>query len=501
MGSKKELSPLTESRKGKNPDATRRHGTLVSADGMSLAGHTPGLVRPSRAEVAAARRAARTKVLLEGPIAPTLARLAAPNILAMLVASALVVSEAVFAGRLGVASLAGLALVFPLVMLVQAISAGAMGGAISSAVSRALGAGDPARAAGLVVTAWVIGLAAAALFGVGVTLLGPAFFAALGGDAAAVAQAQAYANVFFPGCISYWLLHSTLSVVRGTGNMLLASLTLLAVAVGSVPLSGALALGWGPFPALGMAGLAAGLVIAHGTAAVAAIAYVLAGRLGLTVDRAAFRLRWSLFVDILSVGLFASMNALQSVATILIMVALVGRFGPDALAGYGLGTRLEFLMIPVTFGIGAAMTAMVGANIGAGARARALRIGLGGSFAAAGAVGAITITLAIWPDLWLGLFVDESQAAVLDAGRRYFHIVAPFHAFFALGLALYFASQGAKRLAWPVAASVARLAVAFAGALALVGAYGLNGIFTAVAAGMLVYGTMTLAAVVLTRWR
>lgn len=468
---------------------------------MTLANHTPGLVAPTRAELAAMRRAARTRLLLEGPIAPTLARLAAPNILAMLVGTALVVSEAAFAGRLGVASLAGLTLVFPLVMLVQAMSAGAMGGAISSAVSRALGAGDTVRAAELVVTAWVIALCAAALFGIGVSVFGPTLFAALGGDPAAVAEARAYATVFFPACMSYWLLHSTLSVIRGTGNMLLAALTLLAVALGSVPLSGALALGWGPFPSLGMAGLAAGLVIAHGAAALAAMAYVLSGRLGLAVGRSAFRLKRANFVDILSVGLFASLNALQSVITIVIMVALVGRFGPEALAGYGLGTRLEFLMIPVTFGIGAAMTAMVGANIGAGARSRALRVGLGGSFAAAGAVAAITLTLAVWPDLWLGLFVDAGDVAVLEAGRLYFHIVAPFHAFFALGLALYFASQGAKRLAWPVAASVARLVVAFAGALILVGPFGLHGIFSAVAAGMLVYGAMTLAAVLWTRWR
>ncbi|UOM35223.1 MATE family efflux transporter [Acuticoccus sp. I52.16.1] len=456
---------------------------------------------PTRMEAAALRRAARTRVLLEGPIGPTLARLAAPNVLAMLVSSVLVITEAVFAGQLGISALAGLALVFPLVMLVQMMSAGAMGGAISSAVSRALGAGDPARAAGLAVTAWAIGLVAALIFALAVVGAGRTVFGWLGGDGAAVEAAYAYALVFFPGCLTYWLLHGTLSVMRGTGNMLAPACTLLAVAVATVPISGALSLGWGPFPALGMAGLAAGLVIAHGLAAIGAVLYVLAGRAGLTIDRAAFRLRRDRFADILRVGLIASLNALQSVATIVIMVALVGRFGPEAMAGYGLGARLEFLMIPVVFGIGAAMTAMVGANIGAGARARALRIGFTGALAAGGAVGCISLTLALFPDLWLGLFLSPADTAVLEAGRLYFRIVAPFLAFFALGLALYFASQGAGRMIWPVAASFVRMGVAFGGALALVGPLGLGGIFVGVAAGMLVYGAMTAAAILATRWR
>ncbi|WP_226580396.1 MATE family efflux transporter [Acuticoccus sediminis] len=473
-----------------------------SAQGLAAPQAPPPMAAaPTRMELAAMRRAARTRLLLEGPIGPTLARLAAPNILAMLVSSILVIAEAMFAGRIGITALAGLALVFPLVMLVQAMAAGAMGGAISSAISRALGRGDPERAAGLVVTAWVIGLAAALVFAVTVVTFGPVVFGWLGGDGEAVDAAYAYALVFFPGCVTYWLLHGTLSVMRGTGNMLTPGLTLLGVALASVPISGTLSLGWGPFPALGMPGLAAGLVTAHGLAAVGAILYVVSGRAGLRIDRAAFRLRRELFADILKVGLIASLNALQSVITIIIMVGLVGRYGPEALAGYGLGARLEFLMIPVVFGIGAAMTAMVGSNIGAGARTRALRIGFTGALAAAGAVSCISLTLSIWPDLWLGLFVDPGETAVLEVGRRYFHIVAPFHPFFALGLALYFAAQGAERMIWPVSASLARMVVAFGGALLLLGPFGLSGIFAAVAAGMLVYGSMTAAAILITRWR
>lgn len=457
----------------------------------------------SRSELAAAHRVARTRLLLEGPIGPTLARLAAPNVIAMFVMSAMSIAEAYFAGLMGVTALAGLALVFPLVMLTQMLSAGAMGGAISSAVARALGGNEAIRAGGLSIAAWVIAGVAAAGSAVLIALFGRTIFRLLGGGEEAITAALDYAGVFFPGCIALWLCHSTLSIIRGTGNMTTPSLLLFLVSLGSIPLSGALALGWGPLPPLGMRGLAGGLVGAYAAGALAALAYVVSGRAGLTLHGALRRFEPALFGDILRVGLIASINAFQTVLTIVLMVGLVGRYGEPALAGYGLGARLEFLMIPVVFGIGAAMTAMVGANIGAGAADRALRVAWTGSLAAAAIVGTIGAVLALAPDLWLGMFLDASEAGALDAGRAYFRTVAPCYAFFALGLALYFASQGAGRMIWPVTASVCRMVVAFGGALFLTATTGLGveGVYAAIAGGMLIYGVVTAAAVKITRWR
>jgi len=336
-----------------------------------------------------------------------------------------------------------------------------------------------------------------------IALFGRPLFALLGGEGDALAAAAAYAGVFFPGCIALWLCHSTLSVVRGTGNMGVPSLLLLLVSLVSIPLSGALALGWGPVPALGMAGLAGGIVGAYAMGAVVAIAYVGLGRTGLSLRNTWARLERALFWDILRVGLVASLSAVQTVLTTVVMVGLVGRFGESALAGYGLGARLEFLMIPIAFGIGAAMTAMVGANIGAKQRDRALAVAWTGSFSAAAIVGGIGIVFAIFPDLWLGIFLGAEQSAALQAGRTYFRTVAPFYAFFALGLALYFASQGAGKVLWPVLGGLARMAVAVGGGFALASwsGWGLAGVFAAIAAGVFVYGVITAAAVKLTRWR
>src|SRR5256885_3055480 len=98
--------------------------------------------------------------LLASPILPTLLRLSLPNMAAMLATTLVAVAETVYVGRLGTESLAGMALVFPMVMLQQMMSSGAMGGGVSSAVARALGGGDVARAQLLVFHAAVIGTTA-----------------------------------------------------------------------------------------------------------------------------------------------------------------------------------------------------------------------------------------------------------------------------------------------------------------------------------------------------
>src|SRR3990167_10812563 len=97
-------------------------------------------LRRSRAMGSDTVRDSRTRMLLEAPIAPTLLRLAAPNVLGMLAQARVGLISTFFVGKLVTDALAGMALVFPVVMLIQMTSAGAMGGGIASAIARALGA-------------------------------------------------------------------------------------------------------------------------------------------------------------------------------------------------------------------------------------------------------------------------------------------------------------------------------------------------------------------------
>src|SRR5258706_8328530 len=122
--------------------------------------------------------AATTRRLLEGPIAPTLLRLAAPNVVMLVAQVAISVLEAYFVGWLGADALAGVSVTFPLVMLMQTMSAGGMGGGVASAVARALGSGRGADASRLVTHAIVIALATAAALNVILLRAGHAIYSA-----------------------------------------------------------------------------------------------------------------------------------------------------------------------------------------------------------------------------------------------------------------------------------------------------------------------------------
>src|SRR6185369_2256985 len=194
--------------------------------------------------------------LLTAPIAPTLARLAAPGMVLALFQTAVSVADTYYVGRLGTESLAGLALVFPMVMLLQMTSAGAMGGGVSSAVARALGGGHTDAARRLVVHALIIALGGGLAFTLLLLGLGSGLYRLLG------------------GAVLVWIANTLASLLRGSGNTLAPALALACAAVVQIPLSGALTLGWGPFPRWGIAGTAVAYVVAFGVASLGMAAWV-----------------------------------------------------------------------------------------------------------------------------------------------------------------------------------------------------------------------------------
>jgi putative MATE family efflux protein len=455
----------------------------------------------STVAAAAPPMAVRTRRLLEGPVAPTLLGLAAPNVLVMVLQAVVTTLDAVFVGWLGSAALAGVSLVYPLVMLMQTMSAGGMGGGVSSAVARALGAGRRAEAQALAVHAILIALVMASLFTTGLLLGGPAVYRAIGGTGDALAAALTYSRVMFGGAVVFWLLNTLGSIVRGTGTMALPAAVMSGSAVLYLALAPALVMGWGPFPRLGVAGTATANLSAFGLATLVLAVYLCSPWSTVRLSVRGFRFRRELFWEILRVGAPGSLNTILTNLTVVLMTGLVGPFGTAALAGYGMGARLEYIQIPLVFGMGSALVAMVGTNVGAGQIARAERIAWTGAGLAAGVTASIGVLAAAFPGAWLGLFTADPQ--VHAAGATYLLIVGPTYGFFGLGLALYFASQGAGRLAWPLTAGFARLGIAAAGGW--LGGYGLGwglpGIFAAMAIALIVFGTTTAAAVRLGAWR
>ena len=441
----------------------------------------------------------RTRALLEAPIASTLLRLAAPNMLVLVAQAGAGLVETYFIGKLGTDALAGVALVFPVIMLMQMMSAGAMGGGIASSIARALGGARRADADALALHALVIALGFGAAFTLGVLSGGRWMYAAMGGSGDALDAALVYSNWVFPGAVLVWLFNSLAAVIRGTGNMALPAVVTCAGVVILVPLSPALIFGWGPLPALGIAGGGAALVFYYALGALALATYLWSGKSVVRPSLGGRRFRGPLFRDILRVGAVAALVTVATNLTIMIGTALVGEFGPAAIAGYGTGARLEYLLVPLVFGLGGPLVAMVGTSIGAGNRERALRTAWIGAAMAMVLTEAIGLCAAAFPTAWLSLFDTNPQ--MLDAGARYLRAVGPFYGMLGLALSLYFASQGAGRLLWPLIGNLTRLAIAgLGGWLALRWSGGLTSVFLAQSLALVAFGLINAAAVAGGSW-
>src|SRR6266516_2122759 len=387
----------------------------------------------------------RTRVLLEAPIVPTLLRLGMPNVLIMLAQAAVGLVETYFIGKLGTDALAGVALVFPLVMLMQMMSAGARGGGIASSIAREVGAGRRADANALALHALVIALGLGAAFTIGVVGGGRWVYQAMGGSGLALEAALKYSNWVFAGAVLVWLFNSLAAVLRGTGNMAFpAAVTCVGVVI-LVPASPALIFGWGPFPALGIAGGAVALLSYYVLGCLAFVAYLWGGRSVLHPSLRAVRFRWPLFRDILRVGAVAALVTVTTNLTIIIGTAWVG-------------AAMAFILTE-----------------------------------------AIGLCAAAFPTAWLSLFDTDPQ--MLEAGATYLRTVGPFYGMFGLALSLYFASQGAGRLLWPLLGTVARLAIAaLAGWLALRWTGELWHVFLAQSLGLVAAGLINFAAVAGGAW-
>jgi putative MATE family efflux protein len=445
--------------------------------------------------------AERRQMMLSGPIVPTILSLATPNVLNVAMQSLVSISDGFFVGQLGIVDLAALALVFPTQMALGQMSAGAMGGGISSSVARAVGSNDRAAAEAAAAHGIAIAIGMAALFALVFVGFGRPIYGLLGGSGGALERAVAFANVLFLGCGAHWLSNSLASVLRGTGDMKTPGYALVAASALQIPLTGVLTLGWMGAPRLGIQGPAAAAVICFTLATLWMLPRLVGPSAALRLRWPAGGFRWQPFRDILKVGLVACVVVILTNGTVLLVTGLIGRGGNAAIAGYGIGSRLEYMLVPISFGIGATLTALVGTNIGARQHARARRLAWIGALMSGAIAAAIGIVMAIWPNLWLGLFTRDPAA--LAVGGTYLHIVGPAYGFFGLAMALYFASQGTGEMVWPVTANLARIVVASCGGLLAldVMGWGLSGVFAFVAMGIVSFSAILAFSTTRPAWR
>jgi len=448
----------------------------------------------SKPDISVRPAAARTKLLLEASVLSTLLRLSAPNVLNLLAIAGMITFDGLFLGRLGPDALAGVSLAFPFVMLIQHTAASGMGGGVSSAIARALGAGKRDVADALAVHTFVLALGLAATFSAVLLLGAPFIFRWMGGHGEMLSAAFAYSNVAFSAAASICMLNLLGSAVRGTGNMGLPAAAIVGSVIAHVLISPLMIFGWGPLPALGPAGAGWGLMISFGAGSLVLLVYLRSRRSLVTLRFREVSLRWELFAEILKVGVPGLINVLITNLSVVLLTGIAGHLGREVAIGYAMGARLEYILIPLAFGFVTAIVAMVGTNWGAKQYRRAREIAWTGAVTVAAACAAIGLVVALFPDLWMGLFSDDQE--IIRLGTWYLRIVGPIYGLYGLGMALYFATQGFGNVLWTVTANAVRL-LASAGA-ALVAIYLLDlgpiGFFVAIAGGFCAYAALTVAA-------
>jgi Na+-driven multidrug efflux pump len=329
-------------------------------------------------------------------------------------------------------------------------------------------------------------------------IFGRSIYSATGGRDGELEAALIYSNVLFAGNTLFWIMNAVMSVIRGTGNMFVPALVSCGSVVLMLPLSPCLIFGLGPFPALGIAGSAISLLVTYVVGTIILVWYILSGRCVVKFKRTT--LRWQTFVAILSIGAAGTIVSLLINLTASVNNALVSLLGgAGAVAGYGTAARLEFLLIPLAFGLGAPLVAMVGTNIGAGNRQRALKIVLIGGAVAFGVTETIGVLAALFPEGWLKLFTQDATA--IRVGSDYLRIVGPAFGFFGLGIGMYFALLGANLLLWPIVGAVLRSVLAICGgAIAALYFGSLQGMFVVLALALVVSGTIPLLSVRKKNW-
>jgi putative MATE family efflux protein len=440
---------------------------------------------PSRKETALA-----TSRLLEGPVLPALLKLATPTVILMTVQAMLSLLEIYFVGVLGTDAVAGVTLVFPVQMMMISMASGGIGGGVSAAVARAMGAGNRDLAATLALHAVCLALAFGLAFSVINWLWAPALFGALGGTGTVLGAALSYANVIFCGAVFFWTLSLLSAALRGSGNARVPAMISVGVALVTTPLSPLLIAGWEPMPGLGVAGAALAIVMHNAIASALLVWYMRSHHCALKLPLALHAVERRFFAAILRVGGLSLIGTVQANLTVIFVTGLVGYFGAHALAGYGIASRLDYVLMPLVFGIGAAVLTMVGMNVGAGNPARARQVAWYGALLAGVVSEAIGLAVALFPHAWLGLF--SSAPAVIEHGTLYLQAVGPVFGFYGIALTAYFAGQGAGRVTLPILAGTLRLCVAAVGGWCVVTMLhgGAGALFWMVSAGYAVSGML-----------
>lgn len=437
------------------------------------------------------------KAILTGPIISVMLKLALPTMIVLFIQTLIGLVETYFVSSLGTDVLAGVSVVFPILMLMQMLANGGFGGGLASAIARASGAGHWSDVQALVWHGIILATILGSFFTIVMLSSAHAIYHLMGISGLALDAALKYSNIVFIGSPLIWAVALLSAALRGAGDTRTPARITLLGGILLLPLSPLLIYGWGIIPSLGVMGAGVAVLSYYIFAIVLLIKHMRSSKSVIKLSITSIRIPF--FKDILSVALLASLGIIQLNLTVVIITSLVGQFGSDAVAGYGIASRLDYIQIPLMFGIGSAIMTMVGMNYGAGQFQRANRITWIGVFITFLLTGSIGLFFSIFPSIWLGIFSSDSR--VLVTGKYYLQYVAPFYGLIGIGMAFYFSGQATKNLKGPLIAGAFRMIIAtlIGGIAVLYYDASLSTLFQIIGISAFVFGLISLIAYFLTK--
>ena len=409
-----------------------------------------------------------SKSLTELPFNKIFFKLAIPNVCATFFAATTVIFDLWYIGKIGISELAGVAYIFPIYMLTSMLSNGAFGGAVSGATARAFGSKNITQAECIFRSAILIALLGAIILMFLFFSFSEKFLIYYKVDKQVSLSAITYGNILLKGIFLIWLFNIIISVTRGSGNTTIPAISWLIVLFfhilfatlnfnfddRNIILTNSVSLLNGMFLFTSLEWSAISLLSGYLAGIIFILGFYFFGNHSYSLKfQDIFKLRG--FFKLIKSGSLASCQSLMTISLALFCTTIIGNFGTNWTAGFGIAIRLELLLIPIIFGIGGALIAIVGANVGANKFQRAIQMTWKGTSFSVVIVGVIGLFFSIYPELWSGLFTSDLQTKV--TAKAYLNLVAPFYAFFALGLGLYFVCQAFNTLFWPVVGTFLRL--------------------------------------------
>jgi len=358
--------------------------------------------------------------LTEGPIIPTLAKMSAQMLIGILGMIAFSLVDTYFVGQLGPDELAAMGYVLPVAMVVMGLSFG-LGTGAATVVARAMGEGDHAKVQRLTTDALSLSLViVAALIVTGLLTMEP-IFELLGAGPTVLPLVVEYMQIWYSGMIFVVIPMVGNNAIRALGDTKTPAIIMTTAVLVNLVLDPLLIFGLGPFPRLELAGAAIATLIARAATLVVAIWALHWKHEMLSFRRPSWREGVASWRAILYVGLPNAGTNLVLPVGAGIITRLVSEYGDEAVAAFGVASRIDMLALTPIMALGAVVGPFVGQNWGAGKPAR-LRDGVRLSlrFAFLWGIGAMVALSALARPL-AGLFNDDP--VVIDTLALYLQLV------------------------------------------------------------------------------